>query len=125
MLIKLVKFRKAQSTAEYAILFSLVVGAALAMQVYIKRSIQAKMHDAGVALTSVSDDITGDGVVIGTTMQYEPYYKEQEFSQVERETSAQTTTETGLGGNVSEVSSQDADITSESTEQTHVDTIEE
>ena len=57
----LIKFKKAQSTAEYAILFSLVVGAALAMQVYIKRSIQAKMHDAGVALTSVTGDVTGDG----------------------------------------------------------------
>jgi hypothetical protein len=125
MLIKLVKFRKAQSTAEYAILFSLVVGAALAMQVYIKRSIQAKMHDAGVALTTVTGDLTGDGVVIGTTMQYEPYYKAQEFSEVERETEASTTTETFLGGHIEEASEQTADITSESTEQTHIDTVEE
>ena len=47
----LIKLKKAQSTAEYAILISVIVGAALAMQVYIKRSLQAKMHDAGVALT--------------------------------------------------------------------------
>jgi len=125
MLIKMARFRKAQSTAEYAILFSLVVGAALAMQVYIKRSIQAKMHDAGVALTQVTDDITGDGINLGTTMQYEPYYKEQEFSEVARDTQAETTTVTGIGGNVQEDSSQEADIETESTEQSHVDEIQE
>jgi len=68
------KFKKAQSTAEYAIMIGVIVGAALAMQVYLKRSLNAKMKDAGDALTSVSGDITGGGVMLGTTKQYEPYY---------------------------------------------------
>ena len=70
----LIKLRKSQSTAEYAILFGLIIAAALAMQTYIKRSLNAKMKDAGDALTSVSGDITGDGIKLGTTKQYEPYY---------------------------------------------------
>ena len=70
----LIKLKKAQSTAEYAILISVIIGAAIAMQVYIMRSLQAKMHDAGLALTSVTGDITGGGITLGTTKQYEPYY---------------------------------------------------
>jgi len=68
------KFKKAQSIGEYPILLVVIVGAALAMQVYLKRSLNAKMKDAGDALTSVSGDITGEGVILGTTPQYEPYY---------------------------------------------------
>ena len=68
----LIKLRKGQSTAEYAILISIIIGAALAMQVYIKRSLQAKMYDAGNALTSVSGDV--GGATLGTTQQYEPDY---------------------------------------------------
>ena len=121
----LIKFKKAQSTAEYAILFSLVVGAALAMQVYIKRSIQAKMHDAGVALTSVTGDVTGDGNNVAATMQYEPYYLEQSTSEIGRDTTAETTTETFIGGGMEILADQDTDIDTETTYQTHVDTIEE
>ena len=36
--------RKAQSTLEYAIIIAVVVGALLAMQVYIKRGIQGKLQ---------------------------------------------------------------------------------
>jgi hypothetical protein len=38
--------RKAQSTLEYAIIVSVVVGALLAMQVYMKRGIQGKMRES-------------------------------------------------------------------------------
>ena len=121
----LIKLKKAQSTAEYAILISVIVGAALAMQVYIKRSLQAKMHDAGVALTDVSDDITGDGVVLGTMKQYEPYYAEQRLSNVDRETVAGSTAETGVGGLLDRTSDQDIDVTSTGEEKSHTLVIQE
>jgi len=38
----LIKLKQAQSTAEYAILISVIVGAALAMQVYIKKVFASK-----------------------------------------------------------------------------------
>ncbi|MBP7215876.1 MAG: hypothetical protein KBA46_01180 [Candidatus Omnitrophica bacterium] len=63
---------KAQSTAEYAVLFALVVGAALAMQVYVKRGIQGRVKNVV--------DHTGTGGFVGraqfafTGEQYEPYY---------------------------------------------------
>lgn len=121
----LIKLKKAQSTAEYAILISVIVGAALAMQVYIKRSLQAKMHDAGVALTEVSADITGDGVTLGTTKQYEPYYAEQRLSDVSRETNASSSTATLSGGAMETTSSQDISVMSDTTEQSHTLVVEE
>jgi len=121
----LIKLKKAQSTAEYAILISVIVGAALAMQVYIKRSLQAKMHDAGVALTDVSDDITGDGVVLGTLRQYEPYYAEQRLSNVDRDTSLSSSATTSDGGALARTSTSDIDVSSDTTEQSHALVIQE
>ena len=121
----LIKVREAQSTAEYAILISVIVGAALAMQVYIKRSLQAKMHDAGVALTDVSADITGDGVVLGTLKQYEPYYNEQRLSDMNREAASTSSSTTSEGGALVRNSTQDIDLTSSSEDQTHVSVIQE
>lgn len=43
----LIKIRKAQSTLEYALLIGVVVGALLAMQTYLKRSIQGRMQIIG------------------------------------------------------------------------------
>ena len=62
--------RKAQTTAEYAILIGLVVAAVLAMQVYVKRGFQARVKDA-------VDDMATKTSGIGTTNQYEPYYMTQ------------------------------------------------
>jgi len=115
----LIKLKKAQSTAEYAILISVIVGAALAMQVYIKRSLQAKMHDSGVALTTVSGDITGDGVVLGTTTQYEPYYSSQRTSDMNRSVAGTNTADTLDGGALTRSNTKDVVATSTGTEQTH------
>ena len=60
------RFKRGQSTAEYAIVIGLVIAAAVAMQVYVKRGIQGKMK----AATDYRD--TND--TTGTTKQYEPYY---------------------------------------------------
>ena len=54
--------KKAQSTLEYAVLIAIVVGALIAMQVYIKRGIQGRWKQA-------SDDIGeqfSPGYTVGT-----------------------------------------------------------
>jgi len=57
----LIKLKKAQATAEYAILFALVVAAAMGVQSYVKRSLQARIYDAA------NDFVTATG---GTTLQW-------------------------------------------------------
>ena len=64
---KLMKNKKAQNTAEYALLISLVVAAIIAMQTYAQRSLQARIRDAGTYLSTQTS-------ALGTTSQYEPYY---------------------------------------------------
>jgi hypothetical protein len=69
--------RKAQSTGEYAIVISLVVAAAIAMQTYVKRGLQGKIAKA---VTNISV-ATGISEATGSTnVQYEPYYSESDFS---------------------------------------------
>ncbi len=84
--------KKGQNIVEYAVLVALVVGAAVAMQTYVKRSLQAKIHDAADA------EITNtaiDGVTLSfTNKQYEPYYAEKNVAQ----TSSKDLTDT-LGAN--------------------------
>lgn len=60
--------KKGQSTAEYAIMIALVIGAALAMQIYVKRGMQGGLKFVTDKLKS-SDTGTG---------QYEPYYQMSE-----------------------------------------------
>jgi hypothetical protein len=122
MLIRLIKLRKAQSTAEYAILFALVIAAAVGMQTYMKRSIQAKMHDGALALTSVTGDITGDGVSLGTTAQYEPYYSRQSTSSTPNKKTTSNSTEEELeGGARTRTVNQTANATTTLTERTYTD----
>jgi hypothetical protein len=64
---KLIKNKKAQNTAEYAILISLVVAGIIAMQTYAQRALQARVRDAGQYLKTQTASL-------GTTVQYEPYY---------------------------------------------------
>jgi hypothetical protein len=49
--------RKGQNTAEYAILIALVIAAAVAMQTYVKRGMQGRVHDAS---DRFYDNLTGD-----------------------------------------------------------------
>lgn len=71
---KLIQNKKAQQTAEYAILIALVVGAVIAMQTYAQRTIQARIRGASQYLA------TGQGTgVLGTDLQYEPYYIESGY----------------------------------------------
>lgn len=77
---KLIKNKKAQNTAEYAILISLVVAGIIAMQTYAQRALQAQVRDAGQYLTT-----TG----LGTTVQYEPYYLSTNYTVFRNESDTQ------------------------------------
>ena len=59
--------RRGQSMAEYAIVLTVVIGAIVAMQLYVKRGLQAKVRD-------VTDDVGGGLTTTKHTSQYEPYY---------------------------------------------------
>ncbi|MFH1655289.1 MAG: hypothetical protein ABH954_01605 [Candidatus Omnitrophota bacterium] len=77
-MLKLLRNRKAQNTAEYAILIGLVVGAVIAMQTYIKRNLQASIkHVVDKAKSADSQDIFGTSRA--RSEQYEPYYLESAF----------------------------------------------
>ena len=75
---KLHKNKKAQQTAEYALLIALVVAAVIAMQTYAQRTIQARIRSASQHLALSTGDL-GD-----TNLQYEPYYLTSEY-QVSRD----------------------------------------
>ena len=72
MLKKLIKNKKAQQTAEYALLISLVVAAVIAMQTYAQRAIQARIRDASDYFVTETSDL-------GNTAQYEPYYLDSSY----------------------------------------------
>ena len=69
--------RKGQSTAEYAIVIGLVIAAAVAMQVYVKRGIQAKVKGAS---DYADTDATGKFGQGGAVVQYEPYYQQSNMT---------------------------------------------
>lgn len=73
MLRKLMKNKKAQQTAEYALLISLVVAAVIAMQTYAQRTIQGRIRDAASYMSTQTS-------ALGTTVQYEPYYLETGYN---------------------------------------------
>ena len=78
---KLLKNKKAQQTAEYALLIALVVAAVVAMQTYAQRAIQGRIRDA-------SQYMTGQTSALGKTNQYEPYYATSSYD-VDRESTDQ------------------------------------
>ena len=89
--------KKAQNTAEYAILISLVVAGIIAMQTYAQRALQARVRDAGQYLSDAG------GTMLDSTVQYEPYYlstnyevtrNEEETQILDNETISQTTDST-------------------------------
>lgn len=69
----LLKNKKAQNTAEYALLIALVVAGVIAMQTYAQRALQARVRDAGLYLTNTTS-------TLGTTNQYEPYYLRSNYA---------------------------------------------
>jgi hypothetical protein len=80
--------RRAQSSAEYAVVIALVVAAAVAMQIYVKRGLQGSVKFA-VDKAQRSDSASG---------QYEPYYLESSYDTAT--SGYQDTEETKTGGAV-------------------------
>lgn len=68
--------KKGQNIAEYAILIALVIAAAVAMQVYVKRGIQGRVADATDYAVDV-EVVESQPVLQFSTKQYEPYYLDQ------------------------------------------------
>ena len=81
---KLIKNKKAQNTAEYAILISLVVAGMIAMQTYAQRALQARVRDASVYLANIASNYG-----LGSTVQYEPYYLSTNYEVTRDESTAQ------------------------------------
>ncbi|MFA6349798.1 MAG: hypothetical protein WCY12_02575 [Candidatus Omnitrophota bacterium] len=61
----------AQTTAEYAVLIAVVVGAVVAMQIYVRRGLQGRVKDV---VDRVADNTDTQASDIFTGSQYEPYY---------------------------------------------------
>lgn len=71
--------RKGQNIAEYVILVALIIAAAAAMQVYLRRGIQGRMADAvdfAPQVEVLMMNNSTSGMLNFTTRQYEPYYAE-------------------------------------------------
>ena len=82
MLKNLTKRHKGQSTAEYALLIALVIGAVIGMQKWTQRALQGRIHDASIYMASTSSEL-------GNTLQFEPDYLTTNF-EVTRNTSQTT-----------------------------------
>ncbi|MFC1646544.1 hypothetical protein ACFL2Y_05155 [Candidatus Omnitrophota bacterium] len=88
---RLLNNKRGQNTAEYAILIGVIVAAAIAMQIYVRRGMQARIKDA------VDYSLTNPGTAVFNTSQYEPYYTDSDYDT----TSDTTTTESmAVGGSI-------------------------
>lgn len=70
---RLLKNKKAQNTAEYAILIGVIIAVAIAMQTYVKRGVQARFK-------AEVDDMQVGTAELGTTQQYEPDYLSSNYT---------------------------------------------
>jgi len=99
--------KRAQTTAEYAILIAIVVGAVVAMQIYVRRGIQGRVRnivdDSSLGGTTVAGPNGETATAIfdpdatGSVGQYEPYY-------------AATDVQSRSGRSQQEVTGQDAEV---------------
>ncbi len=68
--------KRGQSVAEYATLFAIIIGAAVAMQLYVKRALQARQKDSMVHMMR-----NALGMGAGDKFQYVPYYETKNINQ--------------------------------------------
>lgn len=80
-MLRLLRSKKAQNTAEYAILIALVIGVFSAMQIYVRRGLQARIKGGADTLPysvlgqAAAQDGVGQDILGNRAMtQYEPYY---------------------------------------------------
>lgn len=103
MLLRLLRNKRAQSTAEYAILIGVVVAGVIAMQTYVKRGMQGRIKNVV--------DHTGTGGTVGgssmsfTGSQYEPYYLQTTFNNTDNTTDTENT---AIGGSVARTTNRTA-----------------
>ena len=96
------RLRRGQSTAEYAIVIGLVIAAAVAMQVYVKRGLQAKIKNAV--------DYNDANATMFNTTQYEPYYAGSNMTSIRNASSGENMTSAGaVNRTSSEISSRTGD----------------
>lgn len=63
--------KRGQNTAEYAILFAIIIGAVMAMQTYVKRGLQKGIqHNLD---SKLNNNLVG-------SKQYEPYYLKSQYT---------------------------------------------
>ena len=79
-MMRLLNNRRGQNTAEYAILIGVIVAAAIAMQIYVRRGMQARIKSA------VDYSQTADSTIFNTS-QYEPYYMDSSLEATSDSTS--------------------------------------
>jgi len=65
--------KRAQTTAEYAVLIALVIGAVVTMQIYVKRGMQNRIKNV-VDHTGAGSLLVGNRTFTLSGNQYEPYY---------------------------------------------------
>ena len=75
-----------QNTAEYAILIGVIVAAVIAMQLYVRRGMQARIKDA----VDYSMNVDGDTSIF-TSSQYEPYYMDSSMQTTQDRTMSEAT----------------------------------
>jgi len=79
-MLRLLRNKKAQNTMEYALLIAIVIGVFTAMQIYVRRGLQARIKAGtdnipGMVITQVGTvgNVAATNM-FGTAEQYEPYY---------------------------------------------------
>jgi hypothetical protein len=101
-MLNLIKNKRAQNTMEYALLIAIVIGAFSAMQLYVRRGLQARVKAGTDSIPGIvlgqATEVSSSGVW-GTKDQYEPYYTREgqyDFKTVSNEgTEKGTISETG------------------------------
>jgi hypothetical protein len=75
-MLRLLRNKRAQNTAEYALLIAIVIGAFTAMQIYLRRGLMARIKGGTDNLPGMVIDKSDDPSlnILGTVQQYEPYY---------------------------------------------------
>ena len=95
------KLNKAQTLAEYALLLAIIVASVIAMQVYVKRGLQARYKKI----------VDSAGQSVGMT-QYEPYYtKSEETIEQDHSTTYNYKTEGRLIRDIGSTIKRDSSIT--------------
>ncbi|MFA5118830.1 MAG: hypothetical protein WC695_08285 [Candidatus Omnitrophota bacterium] len=93
--------KRAQTTAEYAVLIALVIGAVVAMQIYVKRGMQNRIKNVvdytGLAGT---ENVAGSPFSLSGN-QYEPYYANSHANTQQR---SGDDVQMQLGGSVNRIS---------------------